>query len=123
MRISDWSSDVCSSDLIGKRQAVVSSTDTSPTALAELVERAVAMARNVPEDPHCGLADNAEIARGIPTPDMFDSTAPSPESIKEQARAFEEAALDAHVVATSDGSAHGRRPPTVHPPAQPATPA
>src|ERR1700751_4870149 len=34
---------------IGHQQAVVSSTDRSPTALAELVERAVGMARTVPE--------------------------------------------------------------------------
>ena len=36
---------------IGRQQAVVSSTDWSPGALDELVERAVAMARTVPEDP------------------------------------------------------------------------
>src|SRR6266571_3980360 len=48
---------------IGRQQAVVSSTDRSPEALAELVERAVAMARMVPEDPFCGIAEPAEIAR------------------------------------------------------------
>src|SRR5215831_6809877 len=47
---------------IGRQQAVVSSSDRSPQALAELVERAVAMARTVPEDPYCGIADPAEIA-------------------------------------------------------------
>ncbi|HSK41197.1 MAG TPA: DNA gyrase modulator, partial [Arenibaculum sp.] len=41
---------------IGRRQAIVSSTDRSRRALEELVERAVAMARTVPEDPFCGLA-------------------------------------------------------------------
>src|SRR3546814_1997536 len=104
MRISDWSSDVCSSDLIGKRQAVVSSTDTSPKALAELVERAVAMARNVPEDPHCGLADKAEIARGFPVLDMLDDAEPSTDTIKERARACEEAALAVTGVPNSEGA-------------------
>src|SRR5246500_5877851 len=47
---------------IGRQQAIVSSTDRSPKALAELVERAVAMARTVPEDPHSGIADPAETA-------------------------------------------------------------
>src|SRR6201987_6378805 len=47
---------------IGRQQAIVSSTDRSPEALAELVERAVAMARTVPEDPFCGIADPSEIA-------------------------------------------------------------
>src|SRR5438309_9344180 len=51
---------------IGRQQAIVSSTDRSPDALTELVERAVAMARTVPEDPHCGIADPAEIARDWP---------------------------------------------------------
>src|SRR5438067_10092434 len=46
---------------IGHQQAIVSSTDRSPEALAELVDRAVAMARTVPEVPHCGIADPAEI--------------------------------------------------------------
>ena len=42
---------------VGRQQAMVSSSDRSPKALDELVERAVAMARAVPEDPFCGLAD------------------------------------------------------------------
>jgi PmbA protein len=45
--------------LIGKRQAIVSTTDTSPPMLTELVERAVAMARSVPDDPYCGSASPA----------------------------------------------------------------
>ncbi|HJZ17267.1 MAG TPA: DNA gyrase modulator, partial [Stellaceae bacterium] len=54
---------------IGRQQAVVSSSDRSPQALDELVERAVAMARTVPEDPYCGIADPAEIAREWPALD------------------------------------------------------
>ena len=57
---------------IGRQQAVVSSSDRSPQALDELVERAVAMARTVPEDPYCGIADPSEIARDWPSLDMFD---------------------------------------------------
>src|SRR5436309_15756998 len=51
---------------IGRQQAIVSSSDRSPQALDELVERAVAMARTVPEDPYCGIADPSEIARERP---------------------------------------------------------
>ena len=58
---------------IGKRQAIVSTTDTSPPMLTELVERAVAMARSVPDDPYCGLADAGELARKIPTIDLCDT--------------------------------------------------
>src|ERR1044072_6218460 len=42
---------------IGKRQAIVSTSDLEPKTLDELAERAVAMARVVPEDGFCGLAD------------------------------------------------------------------
>ena len=43
--------------LIGKRQACVSASDTSAATIDEMAERAVAMARIAPEDPHIGLAD------------------------------------------------------------------
>src|ERR1700739_1747355 len=52
--------------LVGKQQAIVSSSDRSPKMLAELVERTLAMAKAVPEDPYCGLADPDQIARGWP---------------------------------------------------------
>src|SRR6202790_2755878 len=41
---------------VGKRQAIVSSSDRSPKMLAELAERPLAMARAETEDPFCGLA-------------------------------------------------------------------
>src|SRR6185369_13816050 len=44
---------------VGKRQAIVSTSDFTRTAIEELANRAVAMARVVPEDPFCGLADAA----------------------------------------------------------------
>ena len=93
--------------LVGKRQAVVSSTDVSAKALAELVERAVAMAKNVPEDPHCGLAERSEIARQVPTLDILDPVEPSPDIIKERARACEEAALAVAGVTNSEGAEAG----------------
>ncbi len=45
--------------LIGKRQACVSSSDIKPDTLRQMAERAVAMAKEAPEDPHAGLADPA----------------------------------------------------------------
>src|SRR5205823_8967482 len=52
--------------LVGKQQAIVSSSDRSPKMLADLVERTVAMARAVPEDPYCGLADPDQITHQWP---------------------------------------------------------
>src|SRR5947207_10889507 len=79
--------------LIGKRQAIVSTSDRSLKMLAELVERTLAMARAVPEDPFCGLADPNEIARDWPALDLLDPDEPSAEALIERARAAEEAAL------------------------------
>ncbi|HTV45372.1 MAG TPA: metallopeptidase TldD-related protein [Stellaceae bacterium] len=92
---------------IGRQQAVVSSSDRSAKALDELVERVVAMARTVPEDPYCGIADPGEIAREWPTLDMFDPEEPSAEVLIERARAAEEAALAVEGVTNSEGAEAG----------------
>src|SRR5271169_6400693 len=62
---------------IGRQQAIVSSSDRSPKALGELIERAVAMAKTVPEDPYCGIAEPDEITHDWPALDMFDPQEPS----------------------------------------------
>ena len=92
---------------IGRQQAVVSSTDRSPEALTALVERAVAMARTVPEDPYCGIADPAEIAHAWPSLDMLDPEEPAAEVLIERARAAEEAALAVTGVTNSEGAEAG----------------
>ena len=60
----------------GKRQAIVSTSDFSKDTLKDVVDRAVAMARVVPEDPHCGLADSSELARTVPELDIYDPSEP-----------------------------------------------
>jgi PmbA protein len=92
---------------IGRQQAVVSSSDRSPKALDELVARAVEMARAVPEDPFCGVADPAEITRQWPALDMSDPEEPSAEVLIERARAAEEAALAVPGVTNSEGAEAG----------------
>ena len=92
---------------IGRQQAVVSSSDRSPNALSELVERAVEMARTVPEDPFCGIADPAEITRDWPALEMSDPEEPSAELLIERARAAEEAALAVAGVTNSEGAEAG----------------
>jgi PmbA protein len=93
--------------LVGKQQAMVSSSDRSPKMLTELVERTLAMARAVPEDPFCGLADPSEIARDWPSLDMLDPVEPSAEVLIERARAAEEAALDVEGITNSEGAEAG----------------
>ena len=90
--------------LVGKRQASVSSTDPSPKALAELVERAVAMARLAPEDPYCGLADPEAIARKVPDLDLNDPAEPAPEALEARAMETEDAARAVPGITNSEGA-------------------
>src|SRR6185295_14219110 len=55
---------------IGQRQAFVSSTDFAPASLRILAQRAVDMARAVPEDPVCGIAPEELLARSWPDLDL-----------------------------------------------------
>jgi PmbA protein len=93
--------------LIGKRQAMVSSSDRSPKMLSELVERTIAMARAVPEDPFIGLAEPGEVAQDWPALDMLDPDEPSAETLIERARAAEEAALAVEGITNSEGAEAG----------------
>ena len=82
--------------LIGRRQACVSASDISPATILAMAERAVAMAREAPEDPYAGLADASEITRGwdLAALDLCDpSPEPSPASLEAAARAAEAAAM------------------------------
>ncbi|MDR3516170.1 MAG: TldD/PmbA family protein [Azospirillaceae bacterium] len=90
--------------LVGTRQAMVSSSDRSAAALAELVERAVAMARVVPEDPYCGLAAAEDLAHDWPDLDLDDPAEPTAATLIEQARIGEEAARAVAGVTNSEGA-------------------
>src|SRR5580658_7870963 len=92
---------------VGKQQAIVSSSDRSAKALSELVERALSMARAVPEDPFCGLADPTDLVRDWPLLDMLDPEEPSAESLIARAQAAEEAALAVPGVTNSEGAEAG----------------
>ncbi len=100
--------------LIGRRQACVSASDTRDETLGALAERAVAMAREAPEDPHAGLADPEQLARDRDAAalELQDPAAePSPEILQEDARAAEAAALAVAGVSQvqSATAAYGRR--------------
>lgn len=93
--------------LVGKQQSIISSTDTKPDALNELVERVVAMAKVAPEDIYAGIADPGDIAKTFPEIDMFDPTEPPAERLVERATAAEEAALAVKGVTNSEGGEAG----------------
>jgi PmbA protein len=92
---------------VGHQQAIVSSSDRSAGAVAELVARAVAMARVAPPDPFAGLADPSEIARELPDLDLLDPVEPDVDTLVARARAAEEAALALPGITNSEGAEAG----------------
>jgi len=89
---------------VGRRQAIVSTTDADPKGFAALAERAVAMAKVVPEDPYGGLADRVDPVRDAASLDLDDPTEPTAEQLIERAALAEEAALAVKGVTNSEGA-------------------
>ena len=82
--------------LIGQRQACVSASDTRPETIAAMAERAVAMAREAPEDTTAGLAAPGQLARewDIGALELCDpAPEPGPAALEQDARRAEAAAL------------------------------
>lgn len=94
--------------LIGGRQACVSASDTTRATFERLAERAVAMAREAPEDPTAGLAEPDQLARGwdIAALELADPTAePAPAALEADAREAEAGAMAAHGITQVEATA------------------
>lgn len=88
----------------GQRSASVSSSDLAPESLDVLVERAVAMAREAPEDPFAGLAPADMLMAGsVPDLDAYDPADPDPAELRERAMEAESAARSVAGVTNSNG--------------------
>jgi len=88
---------------IGQKVAFVSSTDFSRDALAQLPQRAVAMARLAPEDKYAGLAPRERLASQFPALDLEDAEEPSADALVALARDSEGAAMAVPGVTNSEG--------------------
>lgn len=99
--------------LIGGRQACVSASDTSDRTIAAMAERAVAMAREAPDDPYAGLADAADLARETDASglDLYDNSDPPTASALESLARRAEATAMAHdgINQVEAGAGHSRR--------------
>jgi PmbA protein len=91
---------------VGKRAAIVSSTSVDPTGFPSLAERAVAMAKVVPEDPFAGLADTWAPPDDVNL-DMADPTEPEPDVLAARAAAAEAAAYAVPGITNSEGAEAG----------------
>ena len=91
---------------LGQRAAMVSSSTVDPTSFRDLAERAVAMARVVPEDPYAGLAETAAPPEQLPL-DLVDPAEPGTEQLVARAAAAEAAALAVPGINNSEGAEAG----------------
>jgi PmbA protein len=91
---------------IGKRAAIVSATSIDPAGFTQLAERAVAMAKVVPEDPYTGLAETAA-PPDMQDLDMEDPAEPSVADLVARAAEAEDATLSVKGVTNTEGADAG----------------
>lgn len=94
--------------LIDGRHACVSVSDISERTIADVAERAVAMAKEAPIDPYAGLADPSELIRtwDLAALEIYDNSAePQADVLQEGARRAEAAALAAGDITQVEASA------------------
>lgn len=93
---------------VGRRSASIHATDLGDRALAELAERAVAMAKAAPEDKYAGLAPEEMLTKGpFPDLDMEDPAEPTPHGLRAMAEEAEDAARAVAGVTNSEGGSAG----------------
>jgi len=88
---------------VGQKIASVSATTVDPATFAELAERAVAMAKVVPDDPFASLAP-PQPAPDAAWLDLVDPTEPSAEELVARAAAAEDSALAVKGITNSEGA-------------------
>jgi PmbA protein len=98
---------------VGKRQAMVSSTDRGAATLKDMVERAIAMAKLAPEDEYCGIADAKDITRDWPKLELADTTEPPTPKLIEAVHEAEDSARAIKGVTNSEGADAGFSSATV----------
>ncbi|MEP2716345.1 TldD/PmbA family protein [Pseudophaeobacter sp.] len=97
---------------IGKRQAQVSSSDSRAETIEAMAERAVAMAREAPEDPYTGLAGADQLAQNwdLAALELHDpSDEPAPKTLQRDALEAEAAcaAIDGISQVQAAGASYG----------------
>lgn len=102
---------------VGARQANVSVSDMSQATLETMAERAVAMAREAPEDPYIGLAEPDQLIRDwdIDALEMYDpAEEPAPATLQQDACEAEAAAMAVSGVSQVQSATAGYSNSQVH---------
>lgn len=96
--------------LVGRRQASVSASDTGAETIRTMAERAVAMARETPENAYAGLADPDQLSRGwdLAALELCDpAPEPDPAALQADALAAEAAARDTGLISQVQSATAG----------------
>lgn len=102
---------------VGQKSATVSASDTRPETLQEMAVRAIAMAREAPDDEFAGLATADQLARDfdVDVLELHDpAPEPSPASLQEDAARAEAAALENKNVSQVQSASAGYSARQVH---------
>ncbi|MFD1342638.1 TldD/PmbA family protein [Litorisediminicola beolgyonensis] len=103
--------------LLGQRSATISASDIRPETMEAMATRAIAMAREAPEDPYIGLADPDALARDIQVDalELYDpAPEPSPADLEEDAKRAEAAAMAVKGITRIDAASAGYGASRIH---------
>jgi PmbA protein len=89
---------------VGRRQAIVSTSDLSKESVGRLIDEALTSARSLPEDRFAGLAEPEQIATSVPDLGLADTAEPAVDVLEAMAADAEEAALSVEGVTNSEGA-------------------
>lgn len=98
---------------VGQSSALISGSVLTPEGLQRLVERAIAMAKLAPPDPHAGLAAAEQLARDLPWLDLVSTDEFTSAELQSLAQRAEDAALAIKGVSKSSGASAGAARRTV----------
>ena len=101
----------------GQRQAIVSVSVTTEDTLRTMAGRAIAMAKEAPEDPYIGLADPSQLVQNpdITALELHDATPePAPSDLQADAQTAEAAALENGGVSQVQSASASYSARTVH---------
>ncbi len=92
---------------LGQKSAIVSASSVDPARFAGLAERAVAMARVVPDDALADVCEDSAPPEDAAPLDLLDTAEPDVAALIARAEAAEAAALAVHGVTNSEGGSAG----------------
>lgn len=90
--------------IVGQSQAFVSASGGTVDMIDSLAERAVAMARNAPPDPYCGILEAHQLAQKWDDLDLLDTTERSVDELTETVRKTEDTARQVDGITNSEGA-------------------